>query len=120
MAQPLVTSSHAILPWAIGQGYEKYFLRLDRNEVDLRWFAFEVDANFRARARSGKVRQRSFVGRACAPVTIGCLAGVGAKAVGNGGRAVSVAIDNDAEAKVDNMAKGGVEFPLAPSVSEFL
>ena len=59
-------------------------------------------------------------GGAGAPVTIGCLAGVGAKAVGNGGRAVSVAIDNDAEAKVDNMAKGGVEFPLAPSVSEFL
>ena len=59
-------------------------------------------------------------GRAGAPVTIGCLAGVGAKAVGNGGWAVSVAIDNDAEAKVDNMAKGGVEFPLAPSVSEFL
>ena len=59
-------------------------------------------------------------GGAGAPVTIGCLAGVGAKAVGNGGRAVSVAIDNDAEAKVDNMAKGGVEFPLATSVSEFL
>lgn len=59
-------------------------------------------------------------GGACAPVTKGCLAGVSAEAVGNGGRAVSVAIDDDAEAKVDNMAKGGVEFPLAPSVSEFL
>ena len=25
MAQPLVTSSHAILPWAIGQGYADFY-----------------------------------------------------------------------------------------------
>ena len=57
-------------------------------------------------------------GGAGAPVTKSCGGGVGAKSVGHRGRAIAVAIENDAKAKIDLVTESGIELSFPPAVGK--